>query len=140
MNRSEHTVPRNLPAMLTLALAGLLAGFLTGFTILIGIEGPLGEASLLVPAAILFPIAWAATVEARWTSSLTCGAMLPGVFVGACTAVLVFHPGEANLFPISAAFWTCFALPGVLFGWLAGLVHAACRERARSGGSSEHPS
>ena len=62
---------------------------------------------------------------------LTAIAMLAGIFIGTCVALIVYYPDKANLFPIAAALWTVVATIPVAFGSAIGFLIARILFRHR---------
>ena len=72
----------------------------------------------LIPAALIISIKYGET------SLLNAIAILAGIFLGTCVAMIVFYMDRASLFPIVAAIWTIVAAIPVAFGSAIGFFLA----------------
>jgi uncharacterized membrane protein len=68
----------------------------------------------LIPAPLVISIKQRETSFLK--SFLNAIAMLAGIFVGTCVAMIVFYMDRAGLFPIVAAIWTIVAVIPVAVG------------------------
>jgi len=73
-------------------------------------------------AIYLIPTALLISIKYRATLILNAIAMLAGIFIGTCVAIIVFYPDKANLFPIAAAIWTIVAAIPVASGSAIGFL------------------
>ncbi|MEJ2111054.1 MAG: hypothetical protein P8Z37_14320 [Acidobacteriota bacterium] len=76
----------------------------------------------LIPAPLFISIKYRETSFLK--SFLNAIAILAGIFVGTCVAMIVFYMNRAGLFPIVAAIWTIVAVIPVAFGSLIGFLLA----------------
>jgi uncharacterized membrane protein len=75
-------------------------------------------------AIYLIPTNLVISLKYRATSILNAIAMLAGIFIGTCVALIAYYPDKANLFPIAAALWTIAAVIPVAFGSAIGFLTA----------------
>jgi len=79
----------------------------------------------LIPASLIVSIKYSAT------SLLNAIAMLIGVFIGTCVAMIAFYMDRASLFPVVAAIWAIVAMIPVAFGSAIGFLLARMLRRQR---------